>query len=76
MGIKDGSVWPKIATIVLLVAFLLYLISFGAPHWSKSKDTSRDEHIGLWRYCVYPYGGGQSCNDFIDIITGGKISVM
>ena len=68
----EGSKWPKVAFILLLVALLFHLISFGAPHWaSTNSNAQRREHIGLWRYCAYPIGGGETCSDFIDIITGG-----
>lgn len=67
----EGSKLPKVAFLLLLVALLFHLISFGAPHWAKTNDNAqRREHIGLWRYCTYPIGGGETCNDFIDIISG------
>ena len=75
--LKDGSIWPKIGTLVLLIAFLLYLISFGSPHWARTieSEAGRKEHYGLWRYCTYPAGdGGETCNDFIDIIRSGSLS--
>jgi len=68
----DSSVWPKVALVCLGISLLMHLVAMGAPHWAKS-DTSkidREEHIGLWRYCTYPVGGGQACSDFIDIIVG------
>ena len=75
MGIADkGSIWPKVSLVSLGISFLFYLIAFGAPNWCKTDQSQarNEEHIGLWRYCTYPVGGGQSCDDFIDIIVGGK----
>jgi uncharacterized membrane protein len=68
----EGSKWPMVAAILLVVALLFHLISFGAPHWAKTNEdkTARQEHIGLWRYCTYPIGGGETCSDFIDVISG------
>ena len=77
-GAMEGSKWPKIAALLMFIALLFHLISFGAPHWAKTNEsrTPRKEHIGLWRYCTYPIGGGETCSDFIDIITGGESIVM
>ena len=75
-SLKEGSIWPKIGVCILLFAFLLYLISFGSPHWARTIESkaTRKEHLGLWRYCTYPEGyGGDTCNDFIDVIRGGNI---
>eukprot|EP00923_Selenidium_pygospionis_P026026 GHVN01046111.1.p1 GENE.GHVN01046111.1~~GHVN01046111.1.p1 ORF type:complete len:211 (-),score=18.15 GHVN01046111.1:246-824(-) len=70
-GAMEGSMWPKISFVLLIVALLFHLISFGAPHWAQTNSNAmRREHIGLWRYCTYPIGGGETCSDFIDIITG------
>lgn len=76
-GLRDGSYSPKIAAFLLIVGLLFHLISFGAPHWAKTNENraNRKEHIGLWRYCTYPIGGGETCSDFIDIITGGEATV-
>jgi len=59
---------------VLGVAFLCHLISFGSTYWGRSNYlASRNEHIGLWRYCTsgMRYSGGfrDNCDDFIDVIT-------
>lgn len=73
VSLPGGPSWyPKVALITLFVAFFIYLVSFGSHHWCKTNESKVDarEHIGLWRYCSYPYGGGQVCNDFIDIIVG------
>lgn len=71
-GVMEGSIFPKVAALLLVVVLLFHLISFGAPHWAKTDDnkSARREHIGLWRFCTYPIGGGESCSDFINIITG------
>ena len=65
---------PKIGLIILLLAFLLFLIGYGSPHWCQSdpRRTNRREHIGLWKFCTYPYGSDETCSDFVDIIIGGK----
>jgi len=69
-GKGEPSIYPKIATILLAIAFLFHLIAIGAPRWAMASIEQRYEHIGLWKYCSYPYGGGESCNDFVDIIYG------
>jgi hypothetical protein len=73
MGGSSGSgTLLKFATVLLIIAFLLHLIAIGAPNWASTDATEagREEHLGLWKYCTYPYGGGESCNDFVDIIVG------
>ncbi|ELU12940.1 hypothetical protein CAPTEDRAFT_198743 [Capitella teleta] len=64
--------FPKVAFGCLALALLLHLIAMGAPQWARSdlNKMDRKEHIGLWRYCTYPYGGGEACGDFVDIIVG------
>jgi len=71
-GSKGGqsTSYPKFAAICLVVAFLLHLIAIGAPWWASAHIPQRNEHIGLWKYCSNPYPGGESCNDFVDIIYG------
>lgn len=73
-ALLSGSMWPKVGAVLTLVAFLIFLISFGAPHWAKTDPlySKRDEHIGLWRKCTYPVNGGESCTDFIDWRTDGS----
>lgn len=77
MGLLEGSIWPKVTLVTLAIAFLFYLIAFGAPTWCKTDESEvkSKEHIGLWKYCTYPVGGGQSCDDFIDIIVGDWLTV-
>jgi len=67
---ESSSLYPKIAVVLLAIAFLLHLIAIGAPRWAIAPVPQRYEHIGLWKYCSYPYGGGESCYDFVDIIYG------
>lgn len=69
---KGSGLLPKVAALLLVIALLFHLIAIGAPNWAKTDEsqTDRKEHIGLWRYCTYPVGGGQSCDDFVNIITG------
>ena len=76
MGLMDGSPWPKIAALCLILAFLTYLVSFGAPNWAETNPDTvrRREYIGLWRYCSSPVGGNQDCDDFININTSGTVS--
>jgi len=71
-----GSMFPKIATILLAIAFLLHLIAIGSSWWARADPSRSDrvEHIGLWKYCADPIGGGEACNDFVDIIYGGQLS--
>jgi len=75
MGSVEGStLLPKVATILLAIAFLFHLIAIAAPWWSVSnlQKTERAEHIGLWKYCTSPIGHKyESCWDFVDIVTGG-----
>lgn len=69
----ESSVWPKVALGLLGLALLIHFVAMGAPQWARSdaSETGRKEHIGLWRFCTYPYGGGEACSDFVDIIVGG-----
>ncbi len=78
MGLLEGSPWPKIAAICLVLAFLSYLVAFGAPNWAETnpKTVTRREYIGLWRYCVSAEGGYQACDDFININTSGMWSII
>lgn len=71
-GGGETGLLPKVAAVCLVVALILHLVAIAAPNWAKTNDneTDRKEHIGLWKYCTYPYGGGQSCDDFVNIITG------
>jgi len=71
MGSGGGpSIYPKVAAVLLVIAFILHLIAIAAPWWATAPLDQRTEHIGLWKYCTWPYGGGESCNDFVDIIHG------
>ena len=74
MGLMDGSPWPKISALCLILGLLTYLVSFGAPNWAETNpDTvTRREYNGLWRYCSSPDGGSQTCDDFINVNTSGK----
>jgi hypothetical protein len=72
MGFNNGeAMWAKVSCVCLVVALLLHLVAFGSPWWAKSNPNvmSRNEHIGLWRYCTDVIGGGDNCDDFIDITT-------
>lgn len=68
----ESSLWPKVALGLLGLSLLLHFIAMGAPQWAKTDESQvkRKEHIGLWRYCTYPIGGGEACNEFVDIIVG------
>jgi ubiquitin carboxyl-terminal hydrolase 34 len=63
---------------LLAIAFLFHLIALGAPWWARSdmQQTDRAEHIGLWRYCSSPVGGGEACGDFVEIITGDWLKAV
>merc|ERR1712178_50815 len=63
----------KSSVLVLLIALLLHLISFGSPWWGVTNHrTTRNDHIGLWKFCTLgrKAGGGyvDHCNDYIDIM--------
>jgi hypothetical protein len=70
----ESSIFPKVAFGCLALSLLLHFIAMGAPQWARADQNKmeRKEHIGLWRFCTYPYGGGEACSDFVDIIVGGK----
>lgn len=72
MGVADkgSGLLPKVATMLLIIALLLHLIAIASTNWAKTDESlvDRKEHFGLWRYCTYPYGGGESCDDFVNII--------
>ena len=74
MGLSDASLWPKIALVTIIVALIAHLVAFGSAHWIRSNPTvtHRSFHSGLWRYCTYPHGGGEYCDDFINIINDGR----
>ncbi|ESO01774.1 hypothetical protein HELRODRAFT_188474 [Helobdella robusta] len=70
---KEGHNIFKLATVAcLFVAMLFHLIAIASPNWASADltRTDRAEHIGLWKFCTYPYGGGETCYDFVDIIYG------
>jgi len=68
---SDGSSrLAKLAAGLLIIAFLFHLISMGATWWAQVPMDQRTEHFGLWRYCTLPYGGTESCDDFVNIIYG------
>ena len=69
----ERSVLPKVAVVLLGVAFIFHLIAIGASWWASCPMDQRYEHIGLWKYCSNPYPGGEACNDFVDIIYGGML---
>ena len=74
MGASGGaSHYAKIALVLLILAFILHLIAIAAPWWASTDPnmTDREEHIGLWKHCTWPVGGGESCTDFVDVIYGG-----
>lgn len=51
------------------LGLILFLISFGTPFWARTNLhlAQRDEHIGLWKYCVTTDGASiQKCDDFVD----------
>ena len=77
---ESGSMFPKIATILLTIAFLLHLIAIGSNWWARSdmNRTERNEHMGLWRYCANPVNGvgGEACDDFVNIIYGGSCLIV
>jgi ubiquitin carboxyl-terminal hydrolase 34 len=77
-SIEGSSLFPKIAAILLAIAFLFHLIAIGAPWWARTDtdQTDRKEHIGLWRYCTSPIGGGHACNDFVEIWMGDWIKAV
>jgi len=73
------SFFPKIATIALVIAFLFHLIAIASTWWGHAdlSRTERDEHFGLWKYCANPInGGGEQCNDFVDIIYGDYLKAV
>lgn len=63
------SFYPKIATILLAIAYLLHLISIGSTWWARAdqSQTKRLDHIGLFKFCTDPIGGGEACDDWIEI---------
>ena len=55
MGFWEASTATKVADVLAFVAFLLNIVGFGAPHWSKGEIPgvgvlAKDE--GLWMYCT------------------------
>ena len=58
----------KLTPILLFIALLLFFISYGSPYWAESTgDTTRAEHIGLWRFCSEDdFSGKENCDDFIN----------
>lgn len=75
MAVMDGPIYNKAAAVCIIVAFFMFLVAFGSPHWAKSDPSvsRRKDHIGLWKYCSYAkyaVGEGDYCNDFVDIIVG------
>ena len=65
----------KLTPIILFIALLLFFISYGSPYWAEStSDTTRQEHIGLWRFCSEGVTGQENCDDFINLNYNGQFS--
>ena len=64
----------KVAAVLLLLSFLLFLIGFGSNNWAETNTNlvQSKSHLGLWKYCTKSANGKTSCSDFIDIRTSGK----
>ena len=62
----------KLTPIILFIALLLFFISYGSPYWAEStSETTRQEHIGLWRFCSEGVTGQENCDDFINLNYNG-----
>jgi len=72
MGFMENAMYAKIASICVILALLLFLIAFADPHWASTNPnkSTRNEYFGLWRRCTVPFGGSQTCTNFIDFHTG------
>ena len=65
----------KLTPVILLLAILLFFISYGAPYWAEATgDSTRKEHLGLWRYCAHDVNGRENCDDFINYNYNGMYS--
>ncbi len=78
MGFLEGSPWPKIAALCLVIALLTYLVSFGAPNWAETNpdNVQKRSYFGLWRHCTSAFNGPQDCDDFINYTSSGDFSVF
>ncbi len=68
----------KLTPIILLIALLLFFISYGSPYWAESTSAARRaEHLGLWRFCSEDnYSGKENCDDFINYNYNGENIVI
>ena len=47
---STSHIW-KASAVIIIVAFLFHLISFGSPFWIKVKGATNQTYIGLWSIC-------------------------
>lgn len=50
-GFRSSTLFTKIALILTIVAFVVYLIGFATPYWT-SFTSILNRHNGLWQLCI------------------------
>lgn len=60
----------KVATVFIIIAFVVFLVGFGAPYW---RDYPLGGNSGLWQSCGL-FLGLDGCSYFTDLDEVGKDS--
>ncbi|XP_048728210.1 uncharacterized protein LOC125646103 [Ostrea edulis] len=67
-GFGNAPAATKVATLLIGVGFLLFVVGFGAPYWEKFLFGG---HGGLWQRCGIVLGLGE-CTYYTDLDQVGK----
>lgn len=67
-GLGNAPVATKVATVFIIIAFVVFLVGFGAPYWRKYPLGG---HSGLWQSCGL-FLGLDGCSYYTDLDELGK----
>lgn len=67
-GLGNAPAATKVATVFIVIAFVVFLVGFGAPYWRKYPLGG---HSGLWQSCGL-FLGLDGCRYYTDLDELGK----